>query len=266
VTTRHTLNGELITDLLPAKRRQFKEYVENRYIHLSPGESKDDFFARYDEALDAVDRNFRIRNGIFFTDLDLSKFVMWFVKRDLPDLGKNYLVIDPACGSGNLVTKIAHTPTVMGNCATDISRSVPPRGNRYVSNIMAIAVSTPRRSLLFQFIGRPRKRGLDYRKRSDCITFGQGSRFTGRVIAASSNRLSLVSGWECRDRRLSRAYSRLVQRGKGRDGEAGRQEPPISRSQQGNRSRTANQVESSSYSTNNLTRHIEEVVDLLLPI
>ena len=70
-------------------------------------------------------------------------------------------------------TKIAHTPTVMGNCATDISRSVPPRGNRYVSNIMAIAVSTPRRNLLFEFIGLPRQRGLDCRKRSDCTTFRQ---------------------------------------------------------------------------------------------
>jgi hypothetical protein len=29
---------------------------------------------------------------------------MWYVKRELGDIGKNYLVIDPACGSGNLVT------------------------------------------------------------------------------------------------------------------------------------------------------------------
>jgi hypothetical protein len=99
-----TLGGETISDLVPAKRRYFKEYVENRYIHLAPDEDRDDFFARYDEALDAVDRQFRIKHGIFFTDRDLSKFVMWFVKQRIPHLGKNYLVVDPACGSGNLVT------------------------------------------------------------------------------------------------------------------------------------------------------------------
>jgi hypothetical protein len=96
------LGGELITNLVPGKRLQFKEFVERHFI---PGESHyDEFFARYDEALDAVDPGFRIRNGIFFTDLSLSKFVMWLSKQYIPELGKNYLVIDPACGSGNLVT------------------------------------------------------------------------------------------------------------------------------------------------------------------
>jgi hypothetical protein len=89
---------------VPAKRRLFKDYVEARFVHLNPEEDKDDFFSRYDEALDAVDKNFRRRHGIFFTDVDLSKFVMWLVKQHIPHLGKNYLVIDPACGSGNLVT------------------------------------------------------------------------------------------------------------------------------------------------------------------
>jgi hypothetical protein len=99
-----TLGGEVITSLIPGMRQRFKEFVENHSISLSPDENIDDFFARFDEALDSVDKGFRIRNGIFFTDLDLSRFVMWFVKRDIPELGKNYLVIDPACGSGNLVT------------------------------------------------------------------------------------------------------------------------------------------------------------------
>jgi len=98
------LGGEAITDLVPAKRGQFKDYVENRSIHLRAGENLDDFFAQYDKALDSVDKGFRIKHGIFFTDLDLSKFVMWLVKQHVPNLGKDYLVIDPACGSGNLVT------------------------------------------------------------------------------------------------------------------------------------------------------------------
>jgi hypothetical protein len=104
VNHKAALGGETITDLVPSRRRKFKDYVENRYVYLAADENRDDFFARYDEALDAVDKDFRRRHGIFFTDLDLSKFVMWLVKQHIPNLGKNYLVIDPACGSGNLVT------------------------------------------------------------------------------------------------------------------------------------------------------------------
>ena len=48
-------------------------------------------------------------------------------------------------------TKIAHTPTVMGNCAREASRSVPPLGRMYVAAIIARAVSTARISL-FQFM------------------------------------------------------------------------------------------------------------------
>lgn len=98
------LGGEIIENLIPGRRDLFKTFVESHYIHLSENENIDDFFAMYDQALDAVDPEFRIKNGIFFTDLNLSKFAMWFVKSKLGDIGKDYLVIDPACGSGNLVT------------------------------------------------------------------------------------------------------------------------------------------------------------------
>lgn len=99
-----TLGGEIIEHLVAGKRERFKKFVESHYIHLAENENIDDFFAMYDQALDAVDPKFRIKHGIFFTDLDLSKFVMWSVRKELGDIGKNYLVIDPACGSGNLVT------------------------------------------------------------------------------------------------------------------------------------------------------------------
>ena len=99
-----TLEGEVIEGLISGKRLEFKNFVENRYIHLDEGQNKDDFFAKYDTALDSVDPDFRRKHGIFFTDLDLSKFAMWFVKKNLGDIGRNYLVIDPACGSGNLIT------------------------------------------------------------------------------------------------------------------------------------------------------------------
>ena len=68
-----TLGGEVIYDLIPGKRVQFKSFVEAHAVRLAGNESVDDFFARYDEALDAVAKDFRIRHGIFFTDLALSK-------------------------------------------------------------------------------------------------------------------------------------------------------------------------------------------------
>jgi hypothetical protein len=101
---RATIGGVEVCYLVPGRRSAFKDFVENRSVSLKAGENIDDFFARYDEALDVVDSDFRVKNGIFFTDLDLSKFAMWLVKQKIPNLGRNYLVIDPACGSGNLVT------------------------------------------------------------------------------------------------------------------------------------------------------------------
>lgn len=96
--------GESVSGLKPDKREAFKEFIESHFVCDDKYPSKDVFFAHFDQALDAVDPKFRIKHGIFFTDLDLSRFAMWFVKRELGDIGKNYMVIDPACGSGNLVT------------------------------------------------------------------------------------------------------------------------------------------------------------------
>lgn len=101
---RATLGGIEISNLLPNRRSSFKAFVDRHIIELGDGENTDDFFSRFDAALDVVDSDFRVKHGIFFTDLSLSKFAMWLVKQKVPNLGKNYLVIDPACGSGNLVT------------------------------------------------------------------------------------------------------------------------------------------------------------------
>lgn len=102
-----TLGGETIRNLVPGTRFQLKELIESYAVRIADDESYDDFFAQYDRALDTVDPEFRKKHGIFFTDLDLSRFVMWLVRNkrsELGDIGKNYLVIDPACGSGNLVS------------------------------------------------------------------------------------------------------------------------------------------------------------------
>ncbi|MCU1249044.1 MAG: hypothetical protein JWQ49_2073 [Edaphobacter sp.] len=58
-----TLGGELISNLVPSKRGQFKDFVENRAVSHAADENIDDFFARYDQALDAVDRDFRLNTA-----------------------------------------------------------------------------------------------------------------------------------------------------------------------------------------------------------
>ena len=59
VNHKAALGGEAITDLVPSKRGQFKDYVENHSICLRADDNLDDFFAQYDKALDAVDKGFR---------------------------------------------------------------------------------------------------------------------------------------------------------------------------------------------------------------
>ena len=49
-------------------------------------------------------------------------------------------------------TKIAHTPTVTGNCTNCASCTGPPRGTAKVSRNIATAVSVPSASLVFVFI------------------------------------------------------------------------------------------------------------------
>jgi hypothetical protein len=49
-------------------------------------------------------------------------------------------------------TKIAHTPTVAGNCTNCASRIPLPRGSRKLSPSIANAVSIPRANLVLEFI------------------------------------------------------------------------------------------------------------------
>jgi hypothetical protein len=52
----------------------------------------------------------------------------------------------------NNKTKIAHTPTVIGNCAKAASRTGPPLGSANVRKNITSAVSIPTTNLLFQFM------------------------------------------------------------------------------------------------------------------
>lgn len=102
--TKATLGGEVLEDIKPDKRDALKEFVENHYVGVKEGQDFDDYFTKYDVAIDAVDPDFREDHGIYFTDINLSRFAMWYVKNQLGEIGSKYIIMDPACGSGNLVS------------------------------------------------------------------------------------------------------------------------------------------------------------------
>lgn len=93
----------------------FKKFIESQYIFTNEGSglSVDYYFSRFDEVLSRIDPEYVKQHGIFFTDNNLSKFALWFVKEKFSDkLNENYIVFDPAGGSGNLISswkgKIKH--------------------------------------------------------------------------------------------------------------------------------------------------------------
>jgi hypothetical protein len=94
-------------EINPRFHKDFIKFVENHYIFTNEeaGISVDYYFSRFDEALSKVDPEYVKQHGIFFTDINLSKFALWFVHYyQEKKLAEKYIVFDPAGGSGNLVT------------------------------------------------------------------------------------------------------------------------------------------------------------------
>lgn len=88
-------------------RTGFENFVKNRFIFTNEGSglTVDYYFSRFDEVLARLNPKYAKQHGIFFTDDNLSKFALWFVQKTLDhDIGENYVVFDPAGGSGNLVS------------------------------------------------------------------------------------------------------------------------------------------------------------------
>jgi hypothetical protein len=54
-----TVSGALVTGLKPGTRARFKEFIEGHYIVKHSHNGYEEYFSRYDEALDAVDKDFR---------------------------------------------------------------------------------------------------------------------------------------------------------------------------------------------------------------
>ena len=102
--------GQKHSDEVPIKQSQFKafkKFVESRYIFTNEGSglTVDYYFSRFDEVMARIDPEYVAQHGIFFTDINLSKFALWFAKEKLSEtLDDQYIWFDPAGGSGNLTS------------------------------------------------------------------------------------------------------------------------------------------------------------------
>lgn len=88
-------------------REKFKKLIESHYVFTNEGSGKtvDYYFSRFDEVITKLNPEYAVQHGIFFTDHNLSKFALWFVHNYFEKkLSDKYIVLDPAGGSGNLVT------------------------------------------------------------------------------------------------------------------------------------------------------------------
>lgn len=84
----------------------FKKIVENKFVFKNEGSglTVDYYFSRFDEVMATIDAEYVKQHGIFFTDNNLSKFALWFAKLHFPEnINEDFVVFDPAGGSGNLV-------------------------------------------------------------------------------------------------------------------------------------------------------------------
>jgi len=91
----------------PRLLNDFKKFIETQYVFTNEGSglTVDYYFSRFDEVLAKIDPEYVKQHGIFFTNNNLSKFALWMVKENFSDsLNENYIVFDPAGGSGNLIS------------------------------------------------------------------------------------------------------------------------------------------------------------------
>jgi hypothetical protein len=93
--------------LKPSQYKEFKKFIESRYIFTNEGSGLkvDYYFSRFDEVMALIDPEYVKQHGIFFTDINLSKFALWFAKNKMAELlDERYVWFDPAGGSGNLIS------------------------------------------------------------------------------------------------------------------------------------------------------------------
>ena len=116
----------------PHKVEDFKRFVESQYIFTNEGSglTVDYYFSRFDEVLASIAPDYVKQHGIFFTDSNLSKFSLWFAMQHFPgNIHEDYIVFDPAAGSGNLVSswrgKLKHK--IVSELQPDLLRTIERR-------------------------------------------------------------------------------------------------------------------------------------------
>ncbi len=104
-------NGSSASDeftVQPKFHNDFRKFVEEHYLYTNEDEgiTIDYYFSRFDEALAEHDPDYVKQHGIFFTDINLSRLALWFIREKYGEkkLSDKYIVLDPAGGSGNLVS------------------------------------------------------------------------------------------------------------------------------------------------------------------
>jgi hypothetical protein len=124
-------HSELVA-ILPRHVREFKKFVEGQYVFTNEGSglTVDYYFSRFDEVLAAISPDYVKQHGIFFTNDNLSKFALWYVKEHFPGrIDEDYVVFDPAGGSGNLVSswrgKLKHK--IISELQPDLLRTIERR-------------------------------------------------------------------------------------------------------------------------------------------
>lgn len=123
--------SEVVT-IHPHKLEEFKRFAESQYIFTNEGSglTVDYYFSRFDEVLATIAPDYVKQHGIFFTDGNLSKFALWFAMHHFPgNIHEDYIVFDPAAGSGNLVSswrgKLKHK--IVSELQPDLLRTIERR-------------------------------------------------------------------------------------------------------------------------------------------
>jgi hypothetical protein len=113
-------------------RKDFIKFVEDRYVFTNEGSglSVDYYFSRFDEVLTKLNPEYAKQHGVFFTDDNLGKFCLWYVEQELGESwAENYIILDPAAGSGNLVVsqrgKLKHK--IVSDLQPDLLRTLERR-------------------------------------------------------------------------------------------------------------------------------------------
>lgn len=128
--------GSRMTDKIeginPRMIPAFRKMVESEYIFTNEGSglTPDYYFSRFDEVLAQIAPEYVKQHGIFFTHDALSKFAMWFIQHHFADtISNNYIVFDPAGGSGNLISswrgKLRHK--IISELQPDLLRTIERR-------------------------------------------------------------------------------------------------------------------------------------------